>query len=37
MKKKILENEISQITERIGKVKQNVKNVDEFIERVENT
>lgn len=32
--KEILENEISQITERIEKVKQNTKNVDEFIERV---
>ena len=32
--KEVLENEISQITERIEKVKQNTKNVDEFIERV---
>lgn len=32
--KEVLENEISQITERIEKVKQNAKNVDEFIERV---
>lgn len=32
--KEVLENEISQITERIEKIKQNTKNVDEFIERV---
>ncbi len=32
--KEVLENEISQITERIEKAKQNTKNVDEFIERV---
>lgn len=32
--KEVLENEISQITKRIEKVKQNTKNVDEFIERV---
>lgn len=32
--KEVLENEISQITERIEKVKQSTKNVDEFIERV---